>query len=164
MGCGLLTLLQMTEYLDQPVHQQVSRVRGPGQRGWESTLARGHSTNLSGGRMPLPVSPCPPTLAILCLPGPWYTLQPSKVLTGKEQGPAWAGGRAAGLSEAGGPGVFSLREMSVDTAWAQWGGPPWSAQIRFLAASEHCKHSGWTGHLSQGPLKAACPGGKQDWG
>lgn len=44
--------------------------------------------------------------------------------------------------------MFSVWEMSVDTAWAQWGGPPWSAQIRFPVASEHCKHSGWTGHLS----------------
>lgn len=53
--------------------------------------------------------------------------------------------------------VFILREMSVDTAWAQWGSPPWSAQIRFPAASEHCKHSGWTGHFSRGPLKVALP-------
>lgn len=53
--------------------------------------------------------------------------------------------------------MVSLREMSMDTAWAQWGGPPWSAQIRFPAASEHCKHGGWTGHLSRAPLKAALP-------
>lgn len=105
--------------------------------------------NLSRGRTPLPLSPCTRLLlARLWLPGPCCMPQLSRVLAYKKLGPRRAGGRAAGLSEAGGPAVFSLREMSVDTAWAQRGGPPWSAQIRFPVASEHCKHSGWTGHLS----------------
>lgn len=105
--------------------------------------------NLSRGRTPLPLSLCTPLPpALLWLPGCCCIPQLSVVLAYKKLGPRQAGDRAAGLGEAGGPAVFSLREMSVDTAWAQWGGPPWSAQIRFPAASEHCKHSGWTGHLS----------------
>lgn len=149
MGCSVLTLTQVTGCGEELVHQQVSRVNTPGQGGRELTCLGGHSMNLSGRGTPLPLSLCTPLHSgLLWLPGPSCILQLSMALACKKLGPPWAGGRGAGLSKAGGQAMFSLREMSVDTAWAPWGGPPWSAQIRFPAASEHCKHGGWTGHLS----------------
>lgn len=147
MGCSLLILIQMTVHgVASPSASQQGVCAWT--EGVERTCSRERSMNLTRRRMSLPFS-----LGAFLL-GPalvFWALVHSAVIQGaclQEAGPSVGGWLGSWTQQGGRLAVFSLREMSVDVAWAQWGGPPWSAQIRFPVASEHCKHSGWTGHLS----------------